>query len=415
MTRNFSNQRRENTGPSSRNTSSGRYREEQASRSARPRLSRDAVDRGWENGASRNHADYRPRQGASTPPSQRPGRPSPAFERSRQPYNHHSSETRPRSYGAPSSSSDRGGYQQRREQSPGPGPRRFNESGQHAPGGRPGPNSEHWTREPGPRSEGSTNRYQDRDRYQDTNRYQDEYQARGPARFNQSGPGAPERPNYRGANGSRSFERPGRDGENFARGQRTNDPSRGRRDNYNPRWQSRPTAQRAYSEPQRQYPDTPREHPPFRQGQTNERPGKEQFEGDYEHFETERQVERPEPYEKHVTRLPDGRVLKGSRPQQRKQARFWTEVEEESTGLIPPAPTHEPETEPITQEKPTRPARPRKQPESKERKVKTVKTTRARAGAPKADKAKTGKKRSGPQGPVIRPSQRGYKWPTTGE
>ena len=44
MTRNFSNQRRDGMHPSSRNSASGKYREEQSSRSARPRLSRDAVE-----------------------------------------------------------------------------------------------------------------------------------------------------------------------------------------------------------------------------------------------------------------------------------------------------------------------------------------------------------------------------------
>jgi hypothetical protein len=35
-----------------------------------------------------------------------------------------------------------------------------------------------------------------------------------------------------------------------------------------------------------------------------------------------------------VTRLPDGRVLKGSRPAQRKNAQFWTEVAEDTEDLL---------------------------------------------------------------------------------
>jgi hypothetical protein len=35
-----------------------------------------------------------------------------------------------------------------------------------------------------------------------------------------------------------------------------------------------------------------------------------------------------------VTRLPDGRVLKGPRPAQRKNAQFWTEVAEDTEDLL---------------------------------------------------------------------------------
>jgi hypothetical protein len=35
-----------------------------------------------------------------------------------------------------------------------------------------------------------------------------------------------------------------------------------------------------------------------------------------------------------VTRLPDGRVLKGSRSAQRKNARFWTQVAEDTNELL---------------------------------------------------------------------------------
>src|SRR5215467_1685698 len=61
MTRQFNNQPRDDSRPPSRNIPSSRYQEEQSSRPARPRLSRAMVDRGWENGTPRHHADYRPR------------------------------------------------------------------------------------------------------------------------------------------------------------------------------------------------------------------------------------------------------------------------------------------------------------------------------------------------------------------
>lgn len=69
MIRNFDSNRRDNTRPSSRGQSSGRYGDSRPPRPARPRLNRETVDRAWENGASRDHADYHPRSvnGRSSP------------------------------------------------------------------------------------------------------------------------------------------------------------------------------------------------------------------------------------------------------------------------------------------------------------------------------------------------------------
>lgn len=436
MTRNFSNQRRDDRDPSSRNSSSDGYREEHSSRPARPRLSRDAVDRAWENGATRRYADYHPRQHTSMPSAQRQGRPAPAFERDhRQPQNRRPYEPRQESYGTPPSTFNRGGGYQQSEG----GSRRFNGPGHRAPGSYPGTNSERWTRNPAPQRRS----------------YGERYENERPPRFNQ-GSGPSERADYRNPNASRPSERPGRDGERFARGQRTGGPG-ARRDNYNPRWQSRPTAQQYpnarhdYSASRREYPDTrreystsrreylndPRDHsipqreyPTSRREYSYERPGyAQQFEGDYEHFDTQKQLERaemPEPhFEKHVTRLPDGRVLKGSRPSQRKQARFWNDVEEETSTLLPQPSKHvensEPEGPPVSQAmpapttRPVRSTRSRAQTDSKPRKVKTVKTARAEDTGPRGEKAKAAKKKAHGQGPVIRPSQRGYKWPAAGE
>lgn len=425
MTRNFSNQRRDDMRPTPRNTSSGNYRDERSSRPARPRLSRDAVDRAWENGATRRYADYRPRQNASTPPNQRQGRPSPAFERSQPPYERRSYGDRREGYGAPPSSFQRNPYPQQRERRPEAGPRRFNEPGYRAPGNQSGPNGERWTRNPAPRRDDYRERYQDErpprfNQRAERGDYRERYQDERPPRFNQRAPGGPEPSHYRAEDRPRPFERSERERENFARGRRPGAPRPGR-DTYNPRWQSRPGAQREYQshqEPRREYPETSRERP-YR---PPSRPGEAQFEGDYERFATDDLAERPEQtYEKHVTRLPDGRVIKGSRPWQRKQAQFWTEVEEESNALLPSSSAlpdqSEQATPPKAQEAPAaKPARTRKQPASQTRKVKTVKTTRASKAEPRNAKAKAGKKKAGgPQGPVMRPSQRGFKWPAAGE
>jgi hypothetical protein len=240
-----------------------------------------------------------------------------------------------------------------------------------------------------------------------------------PARFQQNSPD-----NYRGSQRPRPFERPDREQEQFARGQRGNAQG-GRRDSYNPRWQSRPGPQRDYTNQQREY-SAPRND------NVNERPGRAQFEGDYERFtdyeraetrEPAAPIERPAPaYEKPVTRLPDGRVLKGPRPVQRKEARFWNGVEGETSELLSNVSTSQtPEEQPLPQEQPgaqkrppTRAARPKKPGESRAHKVKTVKTARADGAKPFSDKVAR-KNARGPQQPVTRPSRRGYKWPTAGE
>ena len=386
MTRNFSNQRRDDTQPSPRNSAPGKYREEQSSRPARPRLSRDAVDRAWENGATRTYADYHPRQNPQTSPTQRPGRPTPAYERSRQPQNRRPYESSQETHGAPR----QGGYQP--HQRPEDGQRRFNQPGGYrAPGGQPGLNNERWTRNDAPQRPGN---YEDNrpprfpqqspnPNYREDNRPPRFQQNspnpnfRGtnqPSRFQHDGPNPNYRednrpprfqqnspnPNYRGTNRPRPFERS--DGDRFAGGKRNN--ANGVRDSYNPRWQSRPGPQRVYADQQRGEAVTRNEY-------ISEQPGRAQFDGDYERFtEHERvnkreQVARPEPIrERPATRLPDGRVLKGSRVSQRKQAGFWNGVEGQTSELLPNvSPTQEhagPSLEAVPQERPTtRPARPK--------------------------------------------------------
>jgi len=468
MTKNFSNQRRDGIHPSSHNSASGKYREEQSSRPARPRLSRDAVDRAWENGATRTYADYHPRQNSPTSPAQRQGRPAPAYERSRQPQNRRPYEPSQQNYGTQHHSSRPGGYQPRQQSEE--GPRRFDRPGYRAPGSQPGLNSERWTRHTTPQQPGGytehrednrpprfrqdgPNNYRNANRpprfqqdgpdnYRSTNRpprFQqdgpDNYRSTNrPPRFQQDGPDnyrSTNRPprfqqdgpdNYRSTNRSRPFERSNQGREPFARGQNTSGP---RRDSYNPRWQSRPGAQRDYTQQQRDYPAPRNEY-------ANERPGRAQFEGDYERFsdyehtdapERPARAERPAPaYEPPITRLPDGRVLKGSRPSQRKQATFWSGVEGQTSELLANVSTPQEDAEQADaqeQEVPpkapaTRPARPRKPGESRVRTVKTVKTARAEDAKPHTDKVAR-KNARGPQKPVTRPSRRGYKWPAAGE
>jgi hypothetical protein len=543
MTKDFSKPERDDRRSYSRHTPSDGYRNEGSFKPARPRLSRDAVDRAWENGASRTHADYHPRQNPQTSSTQYQGRPSPSSERFQQPQNHEPYDA-PQDRSRPAPPAFEQDYRPRHEETPEKGPRRFDRQDHRAPETQ-GLNSERWPRNqrgPAPQSRGYRGPYRDerqprfpndrsgtpsRPSYRSENaprsferneqrfqndgpsdgsrrpyrsenaprsferneqRFQNDRPSDGsrrpyrsenaprsfernerrfhsdspsdtsrrpyrpesaprsfernerPPRFQNGGPNdtsrrpyrpenAPrsfernERPprfqnggpndtsgrSYRSENAPRSFERNERGRENFGRDRRPSGPPT-RRDNYNPRWQSRPTAQRDYSTPDR----------------PSHRPEAEKFEGDYERFNAHGSHEEPgQTSDKHVTRLPDGRVLKGSRPSQRKQARFWEDVTSDTKTLLPQEPevletsaqpkqAPEPTTQNQPEIRPTKP--PRKRPEGKVKAVKTVKTVRTRDAGSKASKGKPKKKRApDTQGPVMRPSQRGFKWPAAGE
>jgi hypothetical protein len=152
----------------------------------------------------------------------------------------------------------------------------------------------------------------------------------------------------------------------------------------------------------------------------------EQFEGDYEQFDHapsdqsengRRREERPpqaqsqrtgklSEAERHVTPLPDGRVLKGPRPAQRKNAQFWTDISQETEQLVTQVQT--PEAEQIAAEQPQKDALPVKQDDPAKHAV-SSRAKAAKRAASAARKGKTDKPvSSGPK-----PSQRGFKWPSS--
>jgi hypothetical protein len=106
--------------------------------------------------------------------------------------------------------------------------------------------------------------------------------------------------------------------------------------------------------------------------------------------------------------MPDGRVIKGSRPQQRKQAQFWTEVMDDTDELLQNVQAPEIPQEPTIAEAES------VQPKKNERKKRaaTPEHTEKRATSAVSRKKNAG----GPAKPHAagpRPSQKGYKWPTT--
>ncbi len=356
MTRDFNKPKRDDSNPSFRNSSPNRNRDERSPRPARPRLNRETVDRAWESGAQQQHADYRPRTGGgpARPQGQRNGSWNNTPNRqgyssqdgrgSNRPYNNNRQENfrdnRPGNY-----RDDR----DRRDT-----PRNFD---------RPsGPGNDYRPARPpygqerrdfgGQRFENQRSSFNGPNRRDRDDRQQ--FQDRGNQRRDF---GRNDRPTTRNTNGAGPH-----------------------RESSHPRWQSRPGEQRnAARDQQRDFNRRPND-------------GSERFEGDYEHFEerntrpsrpvdkpfdgrdtrTQRPNSRPfdgrgthdarpprpaeRPFsgsrgpqgrpdrrfddkseaqpERHVTRLPDGRVLKGPRPVQRRNAQFWTGVTSDTSELV---------------------------------------------------------------------------------
>ena len=120
--------------------------------------------------------------------------------------------------------------------------------------------------------------------------------------------------------------------------------------------------------------------------------------------------QNPSIRERKGTRLPDGRVLKGSPGSQKRGVEFWTEIAQESDELV----KHDdrPQIE-ETASKHTANLQPE---------VETSRKTRASKGKvskpareKKSTKAKTKQSSPKPRSTGPKPSQRGFKWPTSEE
>lgn len=377
MTRNFNNQRRENERPYSRRPSPGRSGEERSPRSARPRLSRDMVDRGWEHGARQNHADYR----ASSTNNGQPSRDN--WKRNQSSYQP----------SAQNSRNNRKPYGNRQDS--------YRQSG------------------PTSRSNGRTRSYESSMRNFDEQRY-NEYRG-----YSDRPGGAGHRPGYRenaGRPDSRSQYR--EQGQNRGYPQRDNQQSHST-DRGNRQFRSADSENRPYRNgPQRDTHNPRRQsRSPQRGGNFSRRPGEyrqprseqELFEGDYERFDASNadrhpgsqyqdSPDTPAQVERHTTRLPGGRVLKGPRDAQRRDAEFWTDIAHESDELLKPieAATTMEEDTPHSMDNPS------DSPAGEKPKPRTRNASAATRGSKSNAKQRVPKSRS--NGP--RPSQRGYKWPT---
>jgi hypothetical protein len=399
MTRNFNNQRREDERRNSRSSSPRRYGEERPPRPARPRLNRDMVDRAWENGARQNHADYRTRSDNNSHP--------PRDNRQRNQYSDQSPAQNSRNYRKPYGNrqdSYRPGEQTPRSNY-GPRPRsyesgmrtfneqRYNEHERRGYSDQPDqagyrPDNRQSAQHPNSRSP-----YRDRNQYQGPQRREFDRDARQPRSFD------------RDQRQGRDFDRDSRQPRSYDRNKRSSRNDTGP-DTQNPRWQSRPTRQRS------NYSSRPREF--ARSGADQEL-----FEGDYEHFDAGNSAQHQtnqvrddvrapqQAEERHVTHLPDGRVLKGTPDEQRREAEFWTEIAQESNELVQQVEVL-PEVEAVAEHSEDHPT-------AAPTKGKPRSRTQTASAATPDRKTKVRKSTPKPRSTGPKPSQRGYKWPTPGE
>jgi len=344
MTRDFNEHRRDDRYSSSRNQSSGRYGEERTPRPARPRLNRQTVDRAWESGARRDHADYRTRSNNEQPPRS---------SHRRNQYSDYASTQNSRK-----PLDDRQDSYQRSQ-------RTFNSEGSQSSR---------------PRSYDPNARHHDDRRTNERLGYSRRPNDAGPrtgSGFRDSDQRSPSRSSD--TRSPRTFDRGNRAPRDYQQ-----------RDRPNPRWQSR---QRAQND------DRPHERQDFE--------GNKHFEGDYERFKTREIPQRPgnrpsqqrfgkKIEDRHVTRLPDGRVLQGSRPAQRRKAQFWQEVAHDTETMLEGVNT----SPPVTDSAPAENDEAATQRTPPKRVGGT--TTRGRKARVKQNVAKPGPK----------PSRRGFKWPT---
>ena len=424
MTRDFNKQRRDDSRPSFRDRSSNNSREERSPHPARPRLNRETVDRAWESGAQQKHADYRSRSNNAQPPRNNWRNHKPSEYSSSQngqggnrPYTNRQASYRDNSRNFERTSDNSYGPRSPRAHSFGPN----NTGRQHYDNQRPGERPPYNNARPGGERRPYDNQRPGERRPYDNARPDGE-RSYGPGsrpdyRHDNNRPGNRDE-GFRGQDHSRdnrrsNFERNERPFSNERRGPGGQYNQRSGPDTRNPRWQSRTWTREASPEEQQEH--------------SSRASYNEQFEGDYERFNNNESRPRDAAYrgnrpegntfrskprheheveeqtqERHVTRLPDGRVIKGPRPLQRQEARFWSEVADDTKNLVGHIPAenkevdeaHNVEVDATAEDKPSKKSR-----------------TRSASATVRGRKTgETKEKTRGPKGP--KPSQRGFKWPT---
>jgi hypothetical protein len=406
MTREFNQKPRYDSRPPYRGSSSNkRYGAEQPSGPTR-RLNRAMVDRAWENGAPHRHADYKPRHPNEAGAHQT-------------------------NYGP---NSQRNWHKTQPSEYP---------SGNHAPhergeSKRPARYQDAYT--PSHRSDYSSNGHQGARSHtaQPNNR---------PPYRDQRGNGNEEN-TYRARNGHPNFshtpQEANRGRNNQERGQQESHRNGAYSHRTNPTNQvsnpadRRDRRHRPYDQHETSYHDNHFEgrhranfnepRYPATPNRQRENGGHQQFEGDYEQFnratsrqprdgrrQEERQpqnytkrMEKPPEAKHHVTPLPDGRVLKGPRPAQRKNAQFWTDISQDTEKLVNQVQAPEETADKAPDEQ----AQTGTLPVPESAPAPHIVSPRAKIAKRVASAARKGRtERPVSSGP--RPSQRGFKWPAS--
>jgi hypothetical protein len=116
------------------------------------------------------------------------------------------------------------------------------------------------------------------------------------------------------------------------------------------------------------------------------------------------------PQERNVTRLPDGRVLKGTPDEQHRDTEFWTEIALKSDELVKQVESSHAQ-EVATKHNANLPTATSSKRKTNPRTHKASESPRER----KTTKAKVRQSTPKPRSTGPKPSQRGFKWPTPEE
>ncbi len=371
MTRDFNKPKRESSNSSFRNSSPNRNRDEHPSRPARPRLNRETVDRAWESGAQQQHADYRPRTGGgqARPQGQRNGNWNSSPNTQGYSSQNGRNGSRPYNNNRQENFRDNRSEDYRENRNRRDTPRNFDRPSGNTSDYRPArpPYEQERRGFGGQRPDNRRNSFDNSNRRGSADRTS--YQDRGNSRQSFNDADRPrwqnrpdeQRNNTRGQernfnsgyrNGNERFEgdyeqfdrrdtRPSRLGEKRyedhpSRPQRPNDrpfADRDTRNTYPPRDATRRFEDRDTRNTRPPRDDTRRfEDRDTRPSRPTERP----FSGSrsVQNKPGRRFDEQKSEPEKHVTRLPDGRVLKGPRPVQRRNAEFWKDITADMNELV---------------------------------------------------------------------------------
>ncbi len=398
MTRDYNHQQREDPYSDSRGSSSRRFEEERPSRSTRPRLNRDMVDRAWENGARQNHADYRTRSDSKTHSTRDNRRPDQQTNRysaqtsskGRKPYGkrqdtYHPGERSPRNNNGSRPRTSDTSMRTNDDQHYNQYERRGYSNQSYRDDYRPG-NSQN------PQRSHSRTQYQGRDQYKESQRREFDRGTSSPRNFD------------RDQRKARGYVHDTRQPRSYDRNKRSYRNTSGS-DTQNPRWQSRPKKR------QNNYSNRSQEYSSYEAKQ-------ELFEGDYEHFDKNISSQPHShqtkvdtyasyrPQERDVTRLPDGRVLKGTPDEQHKKAEFWSEIAQESDELVKQVESSHAH-EAVTKHNTNLPSATSSKRKTNPRTHKASESTQER----KTTKTKVRQSTSKPRSTGPKPSQRGFKWP----